>query len=98
MALSKKRILNIMRHSFPSWTDIRKRTNKSVGGKMLTAYSNEFDKIQEAIDDYKKIFFLLKLSDDRAHYIFEHAAAVEDKKCSADENNEHNDSDSRCYL
>lgn len=46
----------------------------------------------------RRYFFLLKLSDDRGHDIFEHAAAVEDKKCSADKNNEYNDSDSRCYL
>lgn len=81
MALSKKRILNIMRHSFPSWTDIRKRTNKSVGGKMLTAYSNEFEKIQEAIDEYKKMFFLLNYlghEDEYPEYLYIAAVGIHD--------------------
>ena len=109
MALSKKRILNIMRHSFPSWTDIRKRTNKSVGGKMLTAYSNEFDKIQEAIDDYKKIFFLLNYlghEDEYPEYLYIAAVGIHDNisitnfpcKITKDENYFYKNFKNKCAL
>ena len=57
--LSKDTALITMRQCFPSWTNIKKRTSKSIGGALLTAYAHESDKIWEAILDYQKIFFLV---------------------------------------
>lgn len=51
--------LDLMKHCFPSWSNIRKRTKKSSGGSLLTAYSKEFGNIQDAIEAYQKIFFLV---------------------------------------
>lgn len=48
-----------MRHCFPSWSDIRKRTKKSMGGSLLRAYAEEHGRLDEALEDYKKIFFLV---------------------------------------
>lgn len=48
-----------MRHCFPSWTEIRKRTGKSKGGSLLRAYAEEYGRMEEALEDYKKIFFLV---------------------------------------
>ena len=59
MAIDKKKSLDIMRRCFPSWSDIRKRTQKSKGGSLLRAYAEEFGRLDEAIEDYKKMFFLV---------------------------------------
>lgn len=69
MALSYTRALEIMRACFPSWTDIRKRTNKSVGGGLLRAYAKEYDGIQDAIIDYQKLFFLLNYIGHEDEYV-----------------------------
>lgn len=57
--LTSKDSLEIMKHCFPSWSDIRKRTNKSEGGNLLKAFSNEYDKINKAIKEYRDAFFLM---------------------------------------
>jgi len=44
---------------FPKWMDIRKRKNKSDGGKYLQSIIQELDDIQAAIEDYKKDFFII---------------------------------------
>lgn len=59
MAIDKKKSLDIMRRCFPSWSDIRKRTKKSKGGSLLRAYAEEFGRLDEALEDYKKMFFLV---------------------------------------
>ena len=51
--------LELMKHCFPSWSDIRKRTEKSVGGGLLRSYAKEYGNMQKAIEDYQKIFFLV---------------------------------------
>ena len=56
--LKQETTLELMKGSFPSWSDIRKRTKRALGGKLLMAYSNEFNIIQQAIEDYQKLFFL----------------------------------------
>lgn len=47
-----------VRH-FPKWMDIRKRKNKSDGGRYLQSIVKELDDIQAAIEDYKKDFFII---------------------------------------
>lgn len=59
MALKPETSLELMKHCFPTWSDIRKRTKKSTGGCLLTAYANEYGNIQKAIEAYQKIFFLV---------------------------------------
>ena len=49
--LTSNNALDTMLHCFPRWTDVRKRTEKSIGGNLLKAYANNFDDIQEAIDE-----------------------------------------------
>ena len=48
-----------MKHCFPSWSDIRKRTKTSFGGSLLAAYAKQYGTMQEAIEAYQKIFFLV---------------------------------------
>lgn len=45
--------------NFPKWMDIRKRANKSRGGKYLLSIIEELTDIQDAITDMKKSFFLV---------------------------------------
>ena len=59
MILTYENSLDIMKKCFPRWSDIRKRTTKSIGGKLLRSYAKEFDNIQLAIEDYQKAFFLI---------------------------------------
>lgn len=47
-----------MKKCFPSWTDIRKRANKSNGGSLLYSYAKESDEIQKELDRYQQEFFL----------------------------------------
>lgn len=57
--MNQEDLLQKMKNHFPRWMDIRKRTDKSVGGKLLSSVAEEFsDSIQIAIDDYKKDFFI----------------------------------------
>ena len=69
MSVSYERALDMMRNCFPRWMDIRKRTNKSVGGGLLRAYAKEYDGLQEAIEDYQKLFFLLNYVGHEDEYI-----------------------------
>ena len=57
--LNLKTELHKMLRFFPSWTDIRKRTDKSVGGALIKTYADESEDINAAIEDYQKEFFLL---------------------------------------
>jgi len=63
MSLSLETVLPSMKQSFPSWSDIRKRTDKSVGGALIKSYAREADYIQDAINEYRKLFFLLNYKD-----------------------------------
>lgn len=73
MSLSMESVLPSMKRSFPSWSDIRKRTDKSIGGALVKSYAREADYIQDAINDYRKIFFLLNYKgheDEFADYLY----------------------------
>lgn len=56
--LSKSILLDKMKMHFPTWMEIRKRVNTSAGGQLLVAEAESFALIQEAIDNYKKDFFI----------------------------------------
>lgn len=56
--LDKNTTLQKMLKHFPKWMDIRKRAKTSVGGQLLESVAEESALIQEAIDDYKKDFFI----------------------------------------
>lgn len=43
---------------FPRWMDIRKRYNTSTGGKMLGSIVEELISVEDALDEYKKSYFL----------------------------------------
>ena len=44
---------------FPRWNNIRRRPTKSVGGKILRSVVEEIGKVEDAIIEYKKDFFLV---------------------------------------
>lgn len=68
MAIDKTRSLGIMRHCFPSWSDIRKRVKKSTGGSILRAYAEEHGRLNDTLEDYKKIFFLVNYKGHEEEY------------------------------
>ena len=43
---------------FPTWSDIRKRYNTSTGGSLLDSITKESLTIEDALEEYKKYFFL----------------------------------------
>ena len=43
---------------FPTWSDIRKRYNKSNGGKLLSSITEETVNIENAIQEYIDYYFL----------------------------------------
>ena len=43
---------------FPTWSDIRKRYKTSAGGKLLGSVTEEVIDIEQAIEEYKKYYFL----------------------------------------
>ena len=43
---------------FPRWMDIRKRYSTSTGGKMLGSIVEELSEIEDALNEYKKYYFL----------------------------------------
>lgn len=45
---------------FPLWSDIRKRTNKSIGGQLVDSALKETLEIESAIKQYKDFYFLTK--------------------------------------
>ena len=45
---------------FPLWSDIRKRTNKSIGGQLIDSSLKETIEIDNAINEYKDFYFLDK--------------------------------------
>ena len=57
--IDKLKNLKIMLNHFPSWMDIKKRYNKSVGGAVLQSYNDEIDNTNLAIKEYQDLFFLL---------------------------------------
>lgn len=61
--LDYKTLLNLMTKHFPRWMDIRKRVTTSAGGKYLRSIAEETANIQEAIEEYKKDFFLINYLD-----------------------------------
>lgn len=58
---------------FPTWTDIRKRKDKSIGGQLLKSTLNESIEIEKAIEEYKNFYFLDKYEnkeDDVLAYVY----------------------------
>jgi len=51
-------LINKMKLHFPRWMDIRKRVEKSYGGNLLTSVAECTAEIQDAINDFKKDFFI----------------------------------------
>ena len=47
---------------FPQWMDINKRPTKSVGGRYLSAITDENDEIEAAFEDFKNGFFLKRFA------------------------------------
>ena len=45
---------------FPLWSDIRKRTSKSVGGQLVGSALKETLELESAIKEYKDYYFLNK--------------------------------------
>lgn len=62
--LEQDKILSLMTKHFPRWMDIRKRAKTSNGGMYLQSLASEVVDIQQAIDEYKKDFFLINYIDD----------------------------------
>lgn len=62
--LEQDKILSLMTKHFPRWMDIRKRVKTSNGGMYLQSLTSEVVDIQQAIDEYKKDFFLINYIDD----------------------------------
>ena len=56
--LSCKNLAEKMLKHIPRWLDIRKRVHNSNGGQLITSIAEETALLQEAIDDYKKDFFI----------------------------------------
>ena len=55
--IDKLKNLKIMLNHFPSWMDIKKRYNKSIGGAVLQSYNDEIDNTNLAIKEYQDLFF-----------------------------------------
>lgn len=51
-------LLNKLKIHFPRWMDIRRKINSSVGGAYLKSIAMTASEIQNAINDYKKDFFI----------------------------------------
>ncbi len=71
--LDKNALLSLMTKHFPRWMDIRKRVKTSNGGMYLQSLAYNTSLIQEAIEDYKKDFFLINYRDkydDVPYYIY----------------------------
>lgn len=56
--LNAQDLVNKMKLHFPRWMDIRKRVTKSNGGHLLTSVAESTAEIQDAINEFKKDFFL----------------------------------------
>ncbi len=48
---------------FPRWNNIRRRPTKSVGGDLLRSIIEEIGKVEDAIIEYKKDFFIVNYID-----------------------------------
>lgn len=48
---------------FPLWSDIRKRSNKSIGGQLVDSALKETLELEKAIGEYKDFYFLDKYKD-----------------------------------
>lgn len=57
--LESKELFDKVIKNFPRWMDIRKRSKKSDGGNFLLSIIEEFDEIENAINEYKKDFFAI---------------------------------------
>lgn len=56
--LNSEALHALMYKHFPRWSDIRKRAKKSDGGKLLLSMAEEVAEVQNAINDYKKDYFI----------------------------------------
>ena len=71
METSRQSFFNAIKN-FPRWMNIRKRPEKSTGGKLLQSIVEEQNNIVAAIDKYKSDFFLLSYVG-REHEIMDYA-------------------------
>ena len=67
---------------FPRWTNLRRRPNESVGGKILKSIIEEIAAVEDAIIEYKKDFFIVNYigrEDTIVDYIYAaHVGDIED--------------------
>lgn len=56
--LNSEALHAMMYKHFPRWMDIRKRAKKSDGGRLLLSTAEEVAEVQNAIEDYKKDYFI----------------------------------------
>ena len=47
-----------MKVQFPRWMDIRRKVKTSTGGHYMCSIAEQIEEIQEAINDYRKDFFI----------------------------------------
>ena len=47
-----------MKVQFPRWMDIRRKVKSSTGGHYLHSIAEQIEEIQQAINEYRKDFFL----------------------------------------
>ena len=58
---------------FPRWNNTRRRPTTSVGGKLLQSIIEEIGKVEDAIIEYKKDFFIVNYigrENKTAHYFY----------------------------
>lgn len=53
-------LIDKMKVQFPRWMDIRRKVKTSTGGHYMYSIAEQIEEIQEAINDYRKDFFIDK--------------------------------------
>lgn len=70
-----------MKVHFPKWMDIRRKVKTSAGGQLLYSTAEEITGIQEAIEEYKKDFFIdnyIGKEDDVLTYLYKYQIGITD--------------------
>jgi hypothetical protein len=79
--INDKNLLSKMKKHFPRWMDIRKRTETSSGGNLLMSIAEEVAEIKDAIEDYKKDFFIssyINKEDDITAFVYKIGVGIID--------------------
>lgn len=66
-------LLEKMKEHFPRWMDIRRKVKSSNGGQYLAAIAEEITDLNEAIEEYKRDFFIdryIEKEDDVLTYLY----------------------------